>query len=117
MLMIDRAVRMISRTGAVARWAKSRATNQTKEESGRHDQKKGTEKGAEQRLAPVDASADLENRSITEQRPGDNEFAARILGNLQPGVLAGIVFVDRLVGGPDPVLGRHQQENDFVAGP
>src|ERR1700733_7031765 len=86
------------------------AADHAEKESRRHDKKEGTEKGTEQRLAPIDTSADLQNGTIAEQRLGDDEFAARILGNLQPGVLAIIVFVDRPVCRPDPVLRRHQEQ-------
>src|ERR1700679_972525 len=86
------------------------AADQAEQKGGGHDKKERTEKGAKQRLAPVDASADLQDRAIPEQRPGDDEFAARILGNLQPGILAGIIFVDRSIGGPDPVLRRYEEQ-------
>ena len=90
--------------------SEERTPDQAKEKSGRHHKQKRTQKGAQQRLASVDASANLQNRTIAQDVLAMMNSAARILGNLQPGIGACVVFVDRTLCRPDPILRRHQQQ-------
>ena len=84
-LRMRRAVRRVSRAGAVARWARVAPPASPRASVGTITRRKAVTKGPQQRRPAVGAAADLEHGAVAQRRGGQEEVALGVLRDAQPG--------------------------------